>query len=441
MNMIFNDEARSKLFKGVEMLANAVQVTLGPKGRNVIIKGTHLTKDGVSVAKEVHSEDPIEEIGISLIRNACAKTCDDAGDGTTTSTILTRAIITEGLKLLAAGIDPYYIKKYVDADVKTVVDFIKSVKTDIDLDKVRQIATISANNDEAIGELLVTAYEKVGKEGVITIEEGNETYVKIVEGLQIERGMVSNYFINNTDMQCCELENVTIINNKGNLSDLRNILPVLEDASVNRKSVLILTESIEPDILDTLIINKIQNHLKICVVRVPFEQLLTIDYADKVTVTTSNTTIIAPNTQAKVAVIYVGAATQVELLEKKDRVEDAVCAVRSAIEEGVVPGGGWAYLNASKLLNKGILKKALLYPTKTIASNAGVSGEVVIARLLKDPEIGYDAKADEYCNMLEKGIVDSAKVVRVALENAASIATMFLLTECVIPCKDQGFSC
>ena len=233
-------------------------------------------------------------------------------------------------------------------------------------------------------------------------------------------------------MQNCELENVTIINNKGNLSSLREILPILEDASVNRKSILILTESIEPDVLETLVINKIQNHLKICVVKVPFEQLLEINYADKVVITTTNTTIIAPNTQAKVAVIYVGAATQTELLEKKDRVEDAVCAIRSAIEEGYVPGGGWVYLNASKELNNSVIKNALLQPIKIITNNAGECGDLIIAEMLKDSTIGYDAKETKFCNLVESGIIDSAKVVRVALENAASIATMFLLTECII---------
>ena len=352
--IMFNDEARHKLLKGVDVLADAVQVTLGPKGRNVIIKDTHLTKDGISVAKEVILKDPIENIGVQLIKNACAKTCNDAGDGTTSSTILTRAIIKEGMKHLAAGIDPYAIKKNIDSDVNKVVEYINSVKQEVDLDRIKQIATISANNDSTIGELLANAYEKIGKEGVITMEEnkGSDTYIKIVEGTQLERGFASPYFINNSDAQTCELLEPIIYSHKGNISNIKDILPTLEMVSAKKGSLLILTENIEPDVLDTLVINKIQNHLKVCVVKVPFELLFdeTFKKADKVVITSTNTTIIAPDTSAKVAVIYVGASTQIELLEKKDRVEDAICAVRSAIEEGIVSGGGFTYLQASKYM-------------------------------------------------------------------------------------------
>lgn len=433
--IVFNDEARAKLMNGVNTLANAVQVTLGPKGRNVIIKGTHLTKDGVSVAKEVRLEDPIENIGAQLIKNACAKTCDDAGDGTTTATILTRAIIQEGMKRLAAGIDPYEIKEQIDKDVAKVVSYINEIKQEVDIDKIREIATISANNDASIGELLASAYERIGKDGVITMEEnkGSDTYIKVVEGTQIERGFCSPYFINNSDSQTCELVNPIIYSHKGNLTNLRDILPILEKTSVNRGSLLILTESIEPEALDTLIINKIQNQLKICVVKVPFEQLFTeeIKQADKVVVNSTTTTIIAPDTTAKVAVIYVGASTEIELLEKKDRVEDAICAVRAAVEEGVVPGGGFTYLEASLLVNSGIIQNALRVPTKQIADNAGKCGEVVVEECLVNVK-GYNAKTDEYVDLAKQGVIDPAKVTRVALENAASIATMFLLTECVI---------
>ena len=433
--IMFNDEARLKLLEGVNTLADAVQVTLGPKGRNVIIKETHLTKDGVSVAKAVKLDDPIANIGAQLIKNASSKTCDDAGDGTTTATILTRAIIQEGMKYLAAGIDPYTIKKEIDSDVKIVTEYINSVKQEIDLNKIKQIATISANNDESIGDLLASAYEKIGKDGVITMEEnkGSDTYIRVVEGTQIERGFASPYFINNSDSQTCELINPIIYSHKGNLENLRDILPTLEKVSTNRGSILILTESIEPEALDTLVINKIQNHLKVCVVKVPFEQLFTDTFkqAEKVVITSTNTTIIAPDTTAKVAVIYVGASTEIELLEKKDRVEDAICAVRAAVEEGIVPGGGFTYLQASKLLNNGIIKKVLQIPAEQIANNAGKCGQVIVINSLNE-NLGYDAKNNIYTDLLAQGIIDPAKVTKVALENAASVATMFLLTECVI---------
>ena len=433
MSIVFNDEARMKLQKGVNVLADAVQVTLGPKGRNVIIKGTHVTKDGVSVAKEVKLEDPIENIGCQLIKNACAKTCDDAGDGTTTSTILTRSIINEGMKYLAAGIDPYEIKNQIDKDVKKVVEVIKSVTVETDLDRIKQIATISANNDSEIGELLSEAYSKIGKEGVITMEEnkGAETEIKIVEGVQLNRGYASPYFINNSDSQTCELTNPIVYTHKGNIENIRDILEVLENAAVSNRALLILTEGIEPDALNTIIVNIIQNHLKICVVKLPFEKLIEIENCERATISVDNTTIIAPNTSAKVAVIYVGANTEVELLEKKDRVEDAICAVRAAIEEGIVPGGGWTYIQAAKVLPKGIVKNALLEPTRRITKNAGADSSEVISNMLSN-DLGYDAKSKVYCNLLDKGIVDPAKVTRVALENAASIAGMFLLTECVI---------
>ena len=258
---MFNDEARQKLMKGIDVLANAVQVT--PKGRNVIIKNTHLTKDGISVAKEVILKDPIENIGAQLIKNACAKTCNDAGDGTTSSTILTRAIIKEGMKHLAAGVDPYAIKKGIDSDVNKVVEYINSVKQEVDLDRIKQIATISANNDESIGNLLAEAYSKIGNEGIITMEEnkGSDTYIKYVEGTQIERGFASTYFINNTDLQTCEFEKTLILPIKNKLSDVKQVLTQLENAQRNKTAVLLLVENIEQEVLDTIIINKIQNHL------------------------------------------------------------------------------------------------------------------------------------------------------------------------------------
>ena len=427
---MFNDEARQKLKKGIDVLADAVQVTLGPKGRNVLLN-SHLTKDGITVAKAVVLEDYIENYGCKLVRDACSKTCDDAGDGTSTSTILARAIITEALKV---NQDPYIIKEQIDKDVNTVVNFIKDVKQDIDLSKIKQIATISANNDSEIGDLIAEAYSQIDGEGVLTMEENKsaDTFIKVVEGEQINRGFLSKFFINNTEDEECVLENPIVYSHKGNITNIKDILPQLETAVKHNRAILILTEGIEPEVLDTIVMNKVQNHLKVCVVKVPFEKLMDIPVCEKATIDARTTTIIAPNTKARVAVIYVGANTETELLEKKDRVEDAICAVKSAIEEGVVPGGGWTYLHASQLLPDGILKKALLYPLEAILKNAGVSSKPIIKELLKNQEIGYDARNKEYCNLLERGIIDPAKVSRVALENAASIATMFLLTECVI---------
>lgn len=432
MSIMFNDEARQKLLKGVDVLADAVQVTLGPKGRNVLIN--HLTKDGVSVAKAIQLEDPIEDAGVQLVRNACMKTCDEAGDGTTSTAVLTRAIIKEGMKCLAAGIDPYTIKDQLDRDLKIAVDYINSVRISA-TNQIKEIATISANNDSSVGELLNDAYDRIGNEGVITIEEnkGSDTFIKVVEGLRIERGYASEYFINNTDMQCCELENPLVVVVKDKLTDIRTVLPQLEEASINRTSILLLVESIEPEVLDTIIINKIQKHLKVCVVKVPFESLpdTPIFKATKATINLADTTIIAPNTTAKVAVIYVGANTSIELMEKKDRIEDAVCAVRSAIEEGIVPGGGFTYLQISKLLDDGILKNALQIPAERIAENAGLCGKAIVYKSLES-NLGFNAKNGEFGDLLDLGIIDPAKVTRIALESAVSIASMFLLTECVV---------
>ena len=428
--MIFNDDARTKLKKGIDTLADAVQITLGPKGRNVLIN-SHLTKDGITVAKAVNLEDYVEDAGAKLIRDACSKTCEDAGDGTTTSTVLARAIISE---ILNSNKDPYIIKEEIDRDVKTVVNFIKEVKQDVNLDKIKQIATISANNDYEIGNLIAEAFSRIGMEGVISMEEnkGSDTYIKVVEGIQINRGFLSKFFVNNSEDNVCELTNPIVYSHKGNITNIKDILPQLEKAAANNRAILILTEGIEPEIVDTLVMNKLQNHLKVCVVKVPFEKLMDIPVCEKATIDARTTTIIAPNTQAKVAVIYVGANTETELIEKKDRVEDAICAVKAAIEEGVVPGGGWTYLNASKLLDKGIIKSALLAPLKTILKNAGKDSDAIIECLLSNPEYGYDARDSVYCNLLKEGIIDPAKVARTALENAASIATMFSLIECVI---------
>ena len=424
---------KEKMLKGINVLADAVQVTLGPKGRNVIIKDTHVTKDGVSVAKEVFLEDPIENTGAQLIKNASAKTCSDAGDGTTTSTILTRAIIKEGMKYLSAGIDPNELKRIIDKDVKVVVDYIRQNKLDVDLDRIEQIATISANNDEYIGKLIRVIYENIGNSGVITLEEnkGAETEIRIVKGLQIDRGYASPYFINNADEQLCEFNNPMIIT-VDKINVYKDIKNTLEQAYTNNTPLVILTENINPDVINTLVLNKVQKHLQVCVVKVPFEYLkLNYQNCEKVSISYDKTLIIGGEHEAKAAVLYIGANTEIELKEKKDRAEDAICAVRAAIEEGIVPGGGFTYVQASKLLESGIIKNALLFPAKQIANNAGVSGEVVVEKI-KESNLGYNAKEDKYEDLLQCGIIDPAKVTRVALENAASIATMFLLIECVI---------
>lgn len=424
---------KGKMLKGINVLADAVQVTLGPKGRNVIIKGTHVTKDGVSVAKEVFLEDPIENTGAQLIKNASAKTCSDAGDGTTTSTVLTRAIIREGMKYLSAGIDPNELKRIIDKDVTVVVDYIKQNKLDVDLDRIEQIATISANNDEYIGKLIRTIYENIGNSGVITLEEnkGAETEIRIVKGLQIDRGYASPYFINNADEQICEFTNPLIIT-IDKINAFKDIKDVLEKAYVNNEPIVLLTENINPDVLNTLVLNKVQKHLQICVVKVPFEYLnQNYSNCEKISISYDKTLIIGGEHEAKAAILYIGANTEIELKEKKDRAEDAICAVRAAIEEGIVPGGGFTYVQASKLLNDGIIKNALVFPAKQIADNAGVSGEVVVEKI-KESNLGYNAKEAKYEDLLQKGIIDPAKVTRVALENAASIATMFLLTECIV---------
>lgn len=430
--IMFDDEARKKLQNGVNVLADAVQITLGPKGRNVIIPGPRTTKDGISVAKAIELDDPIENIGAQLVKNACSKTCDDAGDGTTTTTILTRAIINEGMKRLAVGIDPYNIKDEIDKDVATVVNYIKTISQEVDLERIKQIATISSNNDVYVGNLLAQAYDKIGKDGVITLEEnkGAETEIKIVEGMQINRGYASPYFVTDEETDVCELENPMVLTIP-KLDNTKDILKELEFCLNNNKSILILTESVDNEMLNTLVVNKYKVHLKVCVVKVPFENLININNCTKAIITNTTTTIMAPDLRAKVAVIYVGANTQFELKEKKDRIEDAICAIKSAIEEGIVPGGGYTYLQASKLLEPGIIKNALLEPTKCIVENSGEIGKEVINKILST-DTGYDAKNKIYTNLLDCGIVDPAKVTRVAIENAASIANMFLLTNCII---------
>ena len=429
---MFNDEARKKLQNGVNVLANAVQITLGPKGRNVIIPGPRTTKDGVSVAKAIELDDPIENIGAQLVKNACSKTCDDAGDGTTTTTILTRAIINEGMKRLSVGIDPYDIKEEIDKDVKIVVDYIKNNSQEVTLDRIKQIATISSNNDSYIGNLLAQAYYKIGKDGVITLEEnkGAETEIKIVEGMQIPRGYASPYFVTDDETDTCELENPIVLTIP-KLDSTKDVLKDLEYCLNNNRPILILTENVDNEVLNTLVVNKYKVHLKICVVKVPFENLVKVENCTKAIITNTTTTLMAPNLRAKVAVIYVGANTQFELKEKKDRIEDAICAIKSAIEEGIVPGGGYTYLQASKLLNNGIIKTVLQEPIKCIVENAGELGREIINNVLKTDK-GYDAKNKCYVDLLECGIVDPAKVTRVAIENAASIANMFLLTNCII---------
>lgn len=519
----FGADARFKLQKGIDLLANAVKVTLGPKGRNVIIEqpfgAPHITKDGVSVAREIDLEDPVENAGAQLVKNVASKTCNDAGDGTTTSTVLAQAIVSEGIKNLAAGANPVDLKKGIDKAVAAVVDFIKStaIQVDNDFDKIEQVATISANNDSEIGKLIADAFRKVSKDGVITIEEAksSETTISIVEGMQIDRGYASPYFVTNTETAECEFENPYILIYNGKIVNVKDMLPILEAALNSARPLLIITNDIDSEALSTLVMNKVKNNLKICVIKSPGfgenkrEHLIdlatitdsrliseelgdslkdhtveALGSAEKVIVTRDNTTIIngkgfpehiadrieeikkqiehnsTPDLQDRlaklsggVAVLYVGANSEVEMKEKRDRVEDALCATRAAIEEGIVPGGGTTYIEAIEILQRpylqstleeqtgiNIVAKALTRPLYTIADNAGVEGGVVVQEVInltsKEPSFGYNAKTGTYEDMFEAGIVDPAKVSRVALENAASIASLVLTAGCVI-CENK----
>ncbi len=515
----FNLEARDQMKQGVDQLANAVKVTLGPKGRNVIIEkkfgAPQITKDGVTVAKEVELADAFQNAGAQLVKSVASKTGDDAGDGTTTATVLAQAIVREGLRNVAAGANPMDLKRGIDKAVSAVVGEIKEMSEQVgsDYQKIEQVATVSANNDPEIGKLLADAMSKVSKDGVITIEEakGRDTTIGVVEGMQFDRGYLSPYFVTDTEKMECVMENPYILIYDKKISNLKDFLPILEPAVQTGRPLLVIAEDVESEALTTLVVNRLRTQLKICAVKAPgfgdrrkamlqdiatltgglvisedtglkLEQA-TIDMlgsSDKVTITKDNTTIVNGHGQSElikdrinqikneianttsdydkeklqerlaklaggVAVLYVGAPSEVEMKEKKDRVDDALCATRAAIEEGIIPGGGVAYIRAQKVLETlkaenddeqtgiQIIRRAIEEPLRQIVENAGLEGSVVVNEVRNgEGDYGYNARADKYENLKASGIIDPAKVARVALENAASIAGMFLTTECVI---------
>ena len=515
----FDIEARDGLKRGVDALANAVKVTLGPKGRNVTISksfgGPAVTKDGVTVAKEIELKDPLENMGAQMVKEVASKTNDLAGDGTTTATVLAQAIVKEGLKNVAAGANPMDLKRGIDKAVETIVeDLAKQAKTVGDsTDKIKQVAAISANNDESIGDLIAQAFEKVGKEGVITVEEakGTDTYVDVVEGMQFDRGYLSPYFVTDSEKMTAELESPYILLFDKKISSMKDLLPVLEPVAQSGKPLLIIAEDVDGEALATLVVNKLRGSLRIAAVKAPgfgdrrkamLEDIAiltggtviaeergftlenaTIDMlgtAEKVSIDKDNTTIVngagnADDIAARVnqikaqietttsdydkeklqerlaklaggvAVLYVGAASEVEMKEKKDRVDDALHATRAAVEEGIVAGGGVALVRAKASLSSikaanadeatgiQIVERAIEAPLRTIVENAGGEGSVVVSKVIEGKkDFGYDAKTDKYVNMLEAGIIDPKKVTRVALENAASVAGMILTTECAL---------
>ena len=515
----FNLEARDLMKQGVDQLANAVKVTLGPKGRNVILEkkfgAPQITKDGVTVAKEVELADSFQNAGAQLVKSVASKTGDDAGDGTTTATVLAQAIVREGLRNVAAGANPMDLKRGIDKAVAAVLANIKDMSEQVgsDYQKIEQVATVSANNDPEIGKLLADAMGKVSKDGVITIEEakGRDTTIGVVEGMQFDRGYLSPYFVTDTEKMECVMENPYILIYDKKISNLKDFLPILEPAVQTGRPLLVIAEDVESEALTTLVVNRLRTQLKICAVKAPgfgdrrkamlqdiatltgglvisedtglkLEQA-TIDMlgsSDKVTISKDNTTIVNGHGQSElikdrinqikneianttsdydkeklqerlaklaggVAVLYVGAPSEVEMKEKKDRVDDALCATRAAIEEGIIPGGGVAYIRAQKVLEGlkadnddeqtgiQIIRRAIEEPLRQIVENAGLEGSVVVNEVRNGQgDYGYNARADKYENLKASGIIDPAKVARVALENAASIAGMFLTTECVI---------
>ena len=522
--ILFNIDARDQLKKGVDALANAVKVTLGPKGRNVIIEkkfgAPHITKDGVTVAKEIELADAYQNTGAQLVKEVASKTGDDAGDGTTTATVLAQAIVAEGLKNVTAGASPMDIKRGIDKAVAKVVESIKSQAETVgdNYDKIEQVATISANNDPVIGKLIADAMRKVSKDGVITIEEakGTDTTIGVVEGMQFDRGYLSAYFVTNTEKMECEMEKPYILIYDKKISNLKDFLPILEPAVQTGRPLLVIAEDVDSEALTTLVVNRLRSQLKICAVKAPgfgdrrkemlediailtggvviseekglkLEQatIEMLGTADKVTVSKDYTTIVngagakenikercdqikaqivatksdydreklqehLAKLSGGVAVLYVGAASEVEMKEKKDRVDDALRATRAAIEEGIIPGGGVAYIraidslegltgdNADETTGIGIIKRAIEEPLREIVANAGKEGAVVVQKVREGKgDFGYNARTDVYENLHAAGVVDPAKVARVALENAASIAGMFLTTECVIVEKKE----
>jgi len=516
----FDIDAREGLKRGVDALANAVKVTLGPKGRNVIISKSfgspQVTKDGVSVAKEIELEDALENMGAQMVKEVASKTNDLAGDGTTTATVLAQAIVKEGLKNVASGANPMDLKRGIDKAVTKIVENLAKQAKEVgsSSEKIRQVASISANNDDTIGELIAQAFEKVGKEGVITVEEakGTDTYVDVVEGMQFDRGYLSPYFVTDSEKMVAELDRPYILLYDKKISTMKDLLPVLEPVAQSGKPLLIIAEDIDGEALATLVVNKLRGTLRIAAVKAPgfgdrrkamLEDIAiltggtviaeergftlenaTIDMlgtAERISIDKDNTTIVngagksedikARAAQIKaqienttsdydreklqerlaklsggVAVLYIGAASEVEMKEKKDRVDDALHATRAAVEEGIVAGGGIALLRAKNALTKikaantdeetgiKIILKALEAPLRTIVENAGVEGSVIVAKVLESSReaFGYNAKTDAYCDMFKAGIIDPKKVTRVALENAASVAGMILTTECAL---------
>ncbi len=522
--ILFNTDARDLLKQGVDELANAVKVTLGPKGRNVIIEkkfgAPQITKDGVTVAKEIELTDPYKNTGAQLVKSVASKTGEDAGDGTTTATVLAQSIVTVGLKNVTAGANPMDLKRGIDKAVAKVVESIKNQAEAVgnDFDKIEQVATISANNDAEIGKHIAEAMKRVSKDGVITIEEakGRDTYIDVVEGMQFDRGYLSSYFVTDTEKMSCVMENPLILIHDKKISNLKDLLPILEPAVQTGRPLLIIAEDVDSEALTTLVVNRLRSGLKICAVKAPgfgdrrkemlediavltggfviseergvkLEQatMEMLGSAEKINITKDNTTIVngrgdkekinERTAQIKaqiktttsdydkeklqerlaklaggVAVIHVGAPSEVEMKEKKDRVDDALCATRAAIEEGIVAGGGVAYIRSIAALDevKGdntdeetgtkIIRRAIEEPLRQIVYNAGKEGAVVVQKVLEGKgDFGYNARLDKYEDMKKAGVVDPAKVTRVALENAASIAGMFLTTECVIVEKKE----
>ncbi len=515
----FNIEAREQLKQGVDELANAVKVTLGPKGRNVILEkkfgAPQITKDGVTVAKEIELSDPFKNTGAQLVKSVASKTGDDAGDGTTTATVLAQSIVANGLKNVAAGANPMDLKRGIDKAVAKVVESIKAQSETVgdNYEKIEQVATVSANNDQEIGKLIADAMRKVSKDGVITIEEakGRETTIGVVEGMQFDRGYLSPYFVTDTEKMECVMDSPLILIYDKKISNLKEFLPILEPAVQTGRPLLVIAEDLDSEALTTLVVNRLRSQLKICAVKAPgfgdrrkamlediailtggvviseekglkLEQATVemLGSAEKVTISKDNTTIVGgkgekdlikdrvnqiknemANTTSSydkeklqerlaklsggVAVLYVGAASEVEMKEKKDRVDDAPCATRAAIEEGIVPGGGVAYIraiscleglegeNADETTGVKIIKRAIEEPLRQIVENAGLEGSVVVQKVREgEGDFGYNARKDAYENLHASGIIDPAKVARVALENAASIAGMLLTTECVV---------
>jgi chaperonin GroEL len=522
--IFFDIEARNRMKKGVDILSNAVKVTLGPKGRNVVIEkkfgAPSVTKDGVTVAKEIELEDPIENMGAQMVKEVASKTADIAGDGTTTATVLAQSIISEGLKMVAAGANPMDLKRGIEKAVNKVVLHLKGQSQAVgnDSSKIQQVASISANNDSEIGKLIAEAMKKVGKEGVITVEEakGTDTTVDVVEGMQFDRGYISPYFVTNSEKMEAELQNPYILIYDKKISNMKDILHILEKVAQSGRPLLIIAEDLEGEALATLVVNKLRGTLKVAAVKAPGfgdrrkemlqdiavltkgiviseEQGYKLENADlsylgsasSVTIDKDNSTIIggkgkkeditARVNQIKaqietttsdydkeklqerlaklsggVAVLYIGAATEVEMKEKKDRVDDALHATRAAVEEGIVPGGGVAYIRAVESLDKfkglnedettgaAIVRRALEEPLRQIVANAGIEGSIVVQKVKEGKaDYGFNARTEEYENLLKAGVIDPTKVTRIALENAASIAGMLLTTECVVADKPK----